>query len=468
MRKRRVLIYGAGEAGRMVCAELLRRDRDWSVAGFVDDDPGKQGRIFEGVPVIGTGADAPGIIRENSIERLIIALPSVHTPVINRTAESIIREFPDISLQILPSVSRYFSSPIIPELEEGRYTELIDREETSFDYGLLSGFYSGKTVIVTGAGGSIGSQLCRTLLRLKIGRLVCIGRGENSLYMLREKTGEISADCTVEYEIADIKSRPSLERIFSNYPGALLLHAAAHKHVPFMESNIHEAVYNNVLGTVNVLEAARRASFSRTVFVSTDKAVNPSSVMGMTKRVCERITASYSSGSMLCTSVRFGNVLGSRGSVIPLFARQIEAGGPVTVTHPGIRRYFMTIPEAAMLVLNAALYSRGGDICLLEMGKMYQIDGIARRMIELSGHVPDKEIAVSYTGLRPGEKLYEELSYPFETLESTDHPRIKRISAPDIRLTPDETLTLHSLTDSLFTLPDDRLRSLLADLITVS
>lgn len=465
MYKQQVLIYGAGDAGRMILAELLGRPHEFSVVGFVDDDPHKVGTSIDTVPVIGTSADIIHIIQGRQINRFIIALPSAHTPVINDTARRVLKHFPSLSLQILPSVSRYFTSSLLTELEEGRYAEIINRDEVQCDYTRLAEWYKAKTVVVTGAGGSIGSQLCRMLLRLEITHLVCVGRGENSLYQLRQKISAMSVEIDVSYVVADIKSYESLAMIFRHYPGALLLHAAAHKHVPFMEHNIHEAVYNNVLGSVNVLDAARDAAFSSVVFISTDKAVNPTSIMGTTKRICERLVASYNSDTLVCTSVRFGNVLGSRGSVIPLFAAQIASGGPVTVTDPRIRRYFMTIPEAAMLVLNAALYTQGADICLLEMGEMYTIADIARRMIELSGCVPNEDIDIVFTGLRPGEKLYEELSYEYERLEKTDHPQIHRIAQPDIRFSPEALHTVSTLSGNLFSLSAQKVRTLLSELM---
>ncbi len=468
MKKIRVLVYGAGDAGTLVAGELRKNNNEYEIIGFIDDDPLKQNTTIHGIPVLGGRDCLQKTIESNKIDRFIIAIPSIHTQVINRTAGDVLSAFPDISLQILPPLSRYFTSPIVPELEEGRLAELINREETVFDYDLLTDYYSDRTVIVTGAGGSIGSELCRLLIRLSVKKLVCIGRGENSLYLLKKKLEHFNTDSQIEYCIADIKNREGLRRVFENNSGALLLHAAAHKHVHFMEKNVREAVYNNICGTLHVLEAAQSAHLSSVVFISTDKAVNPASIMGKTKRVCERLMQTYNNETFRCFSVRFGNVLGSRGSVVPLFTEQIANGGPVTVTHPDITRFFMTIPEAAMLVLNAALYSQGGDISVLDMGKQYRVLDIAKRLIRLHGLEVDKDIHIKITGLRPGEKLYEELYYSYELYEPTGHPKISRIVKPDISLSEDQIAQMKQLKWNIFLYSEKKVRTLLQELMNIN
>jgi len=432
--KRNILIVGAGEAGRALLSDFARTGRARLVAGFLDDDPGKAGTTIQGKPVIAGTGGLLGAIEEYSVGQVIIAMPSAGHASIRAVISNVLKEYPRISIHIIPSAEKYFDAvPIAPSLRRFSFDEMFERDEISVDLASISGVFSGATVMVTGAGGSIGSELCRQLMKFGIKKLVAMGRGEHSIYCLVKSLGEYldlsENKPQISYRIADVTDAGTMEREFALHRPDIVFHAAAHKHVPLMESNEGEAVRNNVGGTRNVLEASSRHGVGRFILVSTDKAVRPSSVMGATKRIAEILCRHYNGTGGLKTSVvRFGNVVESRGSVIPLFREQIERGGPVTVTDPEVTRFFMTIPEAALLVLNAAAYAAGGDIFMLEMGKQHRLDDIARKLIELYGYAPDRDIRVSYTGLRPGEKLHEELMYDSETSGKTGNDAILRIN----------------------------------------
>jgi len=428
--KRKTLIAGAGEAGSMLLSEFSRQGNQDAIIGFVDDDTGKFGSDIYGKKILGKISAIRTVIEDYGVERVIVALPSVDLHIINSIVSSILKHDPSIDIHILPSVEKYFDkSPFIPSLQEFNFSDIFGREEYNIDIEQIKDRFEGKTILITGAGGSIGSEICRQMLRFRIDKLIAIGRGENSIYNLAKEMNEycslIEDVPPVIYRIIDVKDSVLLENAFKEFKPDIVFHAAAHKHVPLMELNEVEAVQNNVKGTLNVLEASSRASVSQFVLVSTDKAVRPVNIMGATKRLCELLTGFYQRHWGIKTSiVRFGNVIGSRGSVIPLFRGQIEKGGPVTVTHPDVTRYFMTIPEASLLVINSAAISNGGEIFVLDMGRQFKIDDIARKLIELYGHVPEKDIQIEYTGLRPGEKLYEELFYDRSHLENTGNNKI--------------------------------------------
>ena len=428
--KEHILIAGAGEAGRMLLEEFARRGRQDEVAGFVDDDPSKAAGLPHGSELLGGTFDIPRIVREMSVNRVIIAMPSAPHETVSRIVSGIISGHLEIHVHILPPGEKYFDTvPLIPSLQDVTVSDLLERDEYSVDIDTIRERFSGKTVLITGAGGSIGSELCRQLLKFDVARIVALGRGEHSIYTLIKTMNEymdfMSAKPEMIYRIVDVKDMELLERTFGQFRPDIVFHAAAHKHVPLMEYNELEAVQNNVAGTRNVLEAALRNGSAHFILVSTDKAVRPVNVMGATKRLAEMVTGYYHREKGLNTAiVRFGNVIGSRGSVIPLFREQIEKGGPVTVTHPEVTRYFMSIPEAALLVINAAALSGGGEIFVLNMGKQYRLDTIARRLIEMYGLEPDRDIRVVYSGLRPGEKLYEEIFHHTEGLEQTANNKI--------------------------------------------
>ncbi len=428
-REKKILIIGAGEAGRLVLSEFHRRGIDRHIAGFVDDDPGKAGMIINGKKVFATTSKLPQVVRDRGINEAIIAFPSASRGTVNRVIALARRFDPSLPVKILPPHTKLFENPLTPDLREIGITDILDREEISLDTEAMERTFAGKTVLITGAGGSIGSELCKQILKFRVKKLVALGRGEHSIYTLVRSLTEYLAyqedKPEMDYRVADVRDAAMLETIFASVKPDLVFHAAAHKHVPLMEFNEAEAVRNNVGGARNVLEASARHGVGRFVLVSTDKAVRPVNVMGATKRAAEILALQYCREKGLPAAiVRFGNVIGSRGSAIPLFREQIERGGPVTVTHPEVTRFFMSIPEAALLVLNAAAYSEGGEIFVLDMGRQYRVMEVAESLIRLYGLEPGRDIAIEITGLRPGEKMYEELSYGENELAPTGNRKI--------------------------------------------
>ncbi len=427
MKNDHVLITGAGEAGRMLLREFTDRGLADKITGFADDDPSKKNLVFCGKKVLGTTEEIPALVRKFSVNSIIIAMPSVSGDALRKTAETAAST--GVRVSILPQGEQYFDSvPLLPAVQEISVSDLLDRSEYSVDVPAMKAFLKEKKILVTGAGGSIGSEICRQLLKFQPAQITALGRGEYSIYSLinsiKNYTDFMEKSPLISCRIADVKDRFMMERIFREFRPDVVFHAAAHKHVPLMEYNEAEACRNNVIGTLNVLEAAENAG-SEFILISTDKAVRPSSVMGATKRLAEILTETVNRrGRIRTAAVRFGNVLGSRGSVIPLFQQQIRAGGPVTVTHPDVSRYFMTIPEAALLVINAGALASGGETFVLDMGHQYRIADVARRLIKMYGLEPDRDIKIQFTGLRPGEKLNEELFIDTADLERTCNNRI--------------------------------------------
>jgi len=413
-----ILIVGAGEAGVALAADLRQRGLGNAIAGFIDDDSSKVGKLTSEIKVYGPVGSISKVCGELEISDVMIAVPSASSSFINRIVSNVLAFDRNINLSFVPSAERFFDSvPIFPSLREFSYSELLDRDEFSIELQLMEKYFSGRSVMITGAGGSIGSEICRQLLKFNVGKIIAVGRGENSIYNLKRDMDEFIKMMKIPgpevvYRIADVKDYRIFDRIFAMEKPDIVFHAAAHKHVPLMEFNEIEALQNNVLGTNNILDLSAKHGVGKFVLISTDKAVRPTNVMGATKRIAEILASYYKHNSGLnTTAVRFGNVLGSRGSVIPLFRDQIEKGGPVTVTHPDITRYFMSIPEASLLVINSAAISSGGEIFVLDMGEQFKISDIAEKMIELYGYTPGRDIKIEFTGLRPGEKLYEELYY---------------------------------------------------------
>jgi len=426
---KKIIIIGAGEAGRIILAELNKTGLGRNVQGFVDDDKLKIGTLFNGKKVFSSVNEANDIIRRFDIDEVIIAMPSVRITRVNSIAAMIKSHYPNLQIKILPNIMKTFETTLTPELRDIDISELIERDEADIDISLIESYFYEKTVLVTGAGGSIGSEICRQLLRFNIKKLIALGRGEHSIYTLMNTLRDVAAFVDrkpeIVYRIVDVKDYNLLAQVFKEYKPDIVFHAAAHKHVPLMEYNEIEAFQNNVLGTRNTIDLSTDNAVGDFVLISTDKAVRPVNVMGATKRLAELITAYYHRERGLKTSiVRFGNVIGSRGSVIPLFKEQIEKGGPVTVTHPDIKRYFMSIPEASLLVINAVAFAEGGEIFALDMGEQYKIIDIARNLIKLYGLIPERDIPIAITGLRAGEKLYEELFYDAEKLQKTDNEKI--------------------------------------------
>jgi FlaA1/EpsC-like NDP-sugar epimerase len=432
--KNRILIVGAGSAG----ASLAREMRENSAmklhpVAFIDDDPQKLNLYISGLPVVGNRHQIPEVVRSLNIDRIVIAIPSAPGPVIRRIAE--IARQTGAQTSTLPGIAEILDGKVQAlALRDIQIEDLLRRAPIQTNGVEISKFLRGKRVLITGAGGSIGSELCRQIFNCCPAEMILIGKGENSIFNIQQELELLSKRVEnpeqsflpqITAIIADIRSRSRLEYAFSQHKPEVVFHAAAHKHVPLMELNAPEAITSNVLGSKNLVELSLQYNVGHFVMISTDKAVNPTNIMGATKRTAEMLVlqAAKSSGKPYVV-VRFGNVLGSRGSVVPTFKQQISAGGPVTVTHPDICRYFMTIPEAVQLVLQAAVLSYGGEVCMLDMGKPVKIVDLAKDMIRLSGYEIEKDIDIAFTGLRPGEKLYEELFIPGEQYEQTKHEKI--------------------------------------------
>ncbi|SCM98754.1 Caspsular polysaccharide biosynthesis protein [Bacillus mycoides] len=409
--KKRTLIIGAGSAGTMVVRQLLHnKEADLYPIAFVDDDRNKQKLEIYNVPVVGTTNHIKEVVEDNDIEHIIIAIPSLNRNQINEIFEKCTKT--KAKTQIVPMLEDLLDGKVsVNEVRDVQVEDLLGREPIQLDDAGIGEKIAGKTILVTGAGGSIGSEICRQVMKYKPAKIVLLGHGENSIYNI-EMEMRVTYKDTVEIttEIADVQDRHKIFEIMKKHQPYIVYHAAAHKHVPLMERNPEEAVKNNIFGTKNVAEAADTFKVNTFVMVSTDKAVNPTNVMGATKRFAEMLVqhmAAVSSNTSF-VAVRFGNVLGSRGSVIPLFKKQIQKGGPVTVTHPDMIRYFMTIPEASRLVIQAGTLAKGGELFVLDMGDPVKIVDLAKNLITLSGYSIE-EIGIEFTGLRPGEKMYEEL-----------------------------------------------------------
>ena len=419
------LIIGAGDAGATIAREIERyHKRSRKVIGFIDDDESKFNRLMGGVRILGNRYDIPSIVKENKVKEIIIAMPSVTRNEIRKIME--ICSPLKCKVNTLPGMYQLLDDEVlVSHLHPVSIEDLLERDEVRLDMDIVEHYIRDKVVLVTGAGGSIGSEICRQIMRVGPKQLLLLGHGENSIYLINQELKNIYKDGPIIPIIADIRDKQQLDQIFTQYNPQVVFHAAAHKHVPLMEIQPMAAVLNNIYGTRNVADVAGRHGVERFVMISTDKAVNPTSVMGATKRVAEKVIISMNDTyDTKYITVRFGNVLGSRGSVIPLFKKQIEAGGPVTVTDPEMTRYFMTIPEASQLVLQAGAMGKGGEVFLLDMGEPVKIIDLARNMIRLSGLEPDKDIHIKITGLRPGEKKYEELLTSEEGTNRTNHTKI--------------------------------------------
>ena len=422
----KIMIIGAGEATSVLMREISNsRYLDNSkVVCIIDDDLGKVGKYIRGVKIVGTRDHIKEYARYYDIDEIIFAIPSASTKD-KREILNICKET-SCNLKILPGVYQMVDGEInIKDLRNVDVLDLLGRDPVKVDIESIMGYVKDKTVLVTGGGGSIGSELCRQLVSHKPKCLVIFDIYENNAYDIQQELKIKYPDANVVTLIGSIRNTSRLESVFEQYKPDIVYHAAAHKHVPLMEVSPNEAIKNNVVGTWNVAKMADKYGVKKFVMISTDKAVNPTNVMGATKRICEMIIQSFNEKSKTdFVAVRFGNVLGSNGSVIPLFKRQIEAGGPVTVTHPDIIRYFMTIPEAVSLVLQAGAYAKGGEIFILDMGEPVKIDDLAKNLIRLSGYTLGVNMEIKYTGLRPGEKLYEELLMKEEGLQETDNKLI--------------------------------------------
>jgi len=422
-----VLVMGAGSAGAMIVKEMRANPQlGLEPIGFLDDDANKQGVRISGVPVLGRRDDIPDLVEKYGAAEVIIAMPTAPGSAI-REILAICSEA-KITARTIPGLYDILSGQVsVSQLRNVDIEDLLRRDPVQTDVTAVSEMLHGCRVMVTGAGGSIGSELCRQIARCKPEALILVGHGENSIFSITNELRWHWPQLAVEQVIADVRDMDRLRQVFQAFQPNTVFHAAAHKHVPLMEMNVADAVTNNVKGTVNLLQLAESHRVGRFVFISTDKAVNPSSVMGATKRVAELLVqASAARSGLPYVAVRFGNVLGSRGSVVPLFREQIAHGGPITITHPDVRRYFMTIPEAVQLVLQAAALGQGSEVFVLDMGAPIRIEDLAKDLIELSGLELGRDVDIVYTGLRPGEKLFEELSAAGEHYVPTQHEKIVR------------------------------------------
>jgi FlaA1/EpsC-like NDP-sugar epimerase len=431
-RARRALIVGAGEAGALVVRELQRSALlNLAPVGILDDDSTKQRQEIHGIPIIGYIRDLAEVIDSRAIEEVIFAIPSAPGRLLRAVSD--VCRVKGIASRTMPGIYELIGGRVsVSRLREVDITDLLRREPTHVHEAMIGRVLSGKRVLVTGAGGSIGQELSRQIARWNPRELVILGHGENSIFEAALELRDDFPALKLSPIIADVRDEQRIPAILREHNVEVLFHAAAHKHVPLMQSNVHEAVLNNVLGTQNVVDASVANNVERLVMLSTDKAIRPTSVYGATKRLAEMIVLDAARRhNRVFSVVRFGNVLGSRGSVIPLFKRQIAMGGPIQVTHPEMERYFMTIPEAVHLVLQAASMGRGGEAFLLEMGKQVKIVDLAEDLIRLSGLEPGRDIEIQFTGIRPGEKLSEELWEKNKSYERTEHPDIVRSEAED-------------------------------------
>lgn len=406
--KVRTLIVGAGQGGSLFVKSLQRHDYEVELIGIIDDDLAKERMTLYGVPVIGKVEDIPELVKLHEIEQITIAIPSLSPQELNEIVEVCAET--KVKVNQMPSVEEVVLGKYeVNKFKEIDVVDLLGREEVQLDIETIAEKLSGQTVLVSGAGGSIGSEICRQIIRFSPKRILLLGHGENSIYLINKELNNLHTSTEIVPIIADIQDRERIFKVMEQYKPDRVYHAAAHKHVPLMEYNPTEAIKNNVYGTKNMAEAAKAANVNSFVMVSTDKAVNPPNVMGPTKRIAEMIvTGLNEEGKTNFVAVRFGNVLGSRGSVIPLFKEQIQNRGPITVTDFRMTRYFMTIPEASRLVLQAGALAKGGEIFVLDMGEPVKIVDLAKKMIKLSGYT-EKEIPIVEAGIRLGEKLYEEL-----------------------------------------------------------
>jgi FlaA1/EpsC-like NDP-sugar epimerase len=422
------LFLGAGQAGVMAAREIEGRDDgELDVKGFVDDDPAKLGTVVHGLRVLGTTAELPRLVRELGITRVVITIAQISRPDILRLIE-LCQKIP-VNVRIIPGLSEILEGRVkVTRIRDVKVEDLLGRSPVYLDETGVRNFIDGKTVMVTGAGGSIGSEMARQICRLRPAQLLLVERAEFALFDIDQelnRTLRAFHDLPVVPLVADVGDRGRMDALLSEYRPQVIFHAAAHKHVPMMEANVGEAVKNNTLATALLADLAGQHEVEAFILISTDKAVRPTSVMGASKRLAElAIQAAAQRHETRYLAVRFGNVIGSAGSVIPVFRDQIAQGGPVTVTHPEMKRYFMTIPEAAMLVLQAGAMGNGGEILVLEMGEQVRVLDLAVAMIKMSGLKPYEEMEIVFTGLRPGEKLFEELELAGEEFEKTRHPKV--------------------------------------------
>lgn len=442
VKRKKVMIIGGGEAGRTLITEIQNsKYLDQKVACIIDDDPKKIGRYIKGIKVVGNRNSIKKNVKRYNIQQIILTIPSVNSARIRPIVE--ICQDTNCELMTLPGVYQLVTGEVkASKLRPVKIEDLLGRDEVHINLNEIMDYVSGKVIMVTGGGGSIGSELCRQIAEHRPKQLIIFDIYENNAYDIQQELVRKHPELDLVVLIGSVRDENRIDSIFEQYHPEIIYHAAAHKHVPLMEDSPNEAIKNNVLGTYNMVRMADKWNIKRFVQISTDKAVNPTNIMGASKRICEMIIQTYNKESNTeYVAVRFGNVLGSNGSVIPLFKKQIAEGGPVTVTHPEIIRYFMTIPEAVSLVLQAGAYAKGGEIFVLDMGDPVKILDLAKNMIRLSGYKVDQDIKIEFTGLRPGEKLFEELLMDEEGMTDTPNKLIHIGHPIDV----DEVKLFHAL-----------------------
>lgn len=464
--KKRVLVVGGGDAGAIVIKEFKNhKELNSNPVAIIDDDVTKEGRLINGVPVVGQRYDIMGAVHRYTIDEIVIAIPSIEKSDLREIIGE--AERTKVRVRILPGIYELIDGQVdISKIRDVQIEDLLGRDQVKLDNKNINEYIENKTVLVTGGGGSIGSELCRQIAKFRPSKLIILDIYENNAYdiqnELKAKYGEM---LNLKVLIASVRDAKNIDNIMKEYRPNVVFHAAAHKHVPLMEDSPKEAIKNNVFGTFNVVNASDKYNVNKFVLISTDKAVNPTNIMGASKRLCEMVVQAFSkkSSNTEFVAVRFGNVLGSNGSVIPLFKKQIENGGPITVTHEDIIRYFMTIPEAAQLVIQAGSMAKGGEIFVLDMGEPVKIIDLAKDLIRLSGFEED-EIGIKITGLRPGEKLYEELLMDEEGIKSTTHHKIF-IGKPIFKDYEFIINTLKSLDEGIKTLDNKGLKELVSQIV---
>ena len=428
----RTLIYGAGDAGVNVLREIRQNaSLPYTVVGLLDDDPAKLGASMHGVKVMGSGADLTAVARKHGVQTVLVAIPSASGQQMTAILQQC--HAAGVAFKTIPSLSRILENvSLTAQIRDVAVEDLLGRSPVVLEHERIQDRITGRVVLVTGAAGSIGSEMCRQIARYGPSAIVGLEISETGLFHLEHEMRKSFPDIPFHAEIGSVQNLRRVEEVIGQYSPAMIFHAAAYKHVPMMEAHVFEAVENNVFGTYNVASTAARLGVGEFVLISSDKAVRPTNIMGATKRISEFIILSFAGSRTRFVAVRFGNVLGSNGSVVPMFKQQILAGGPVTVTHPEMQRFFMTIPEASQLVLQASAMGRGGEVFVLDMGDPVRIVDLARNLILLSGLRPDEDIRIEFTGIRPGEKLYEELSHLDEGTVATQHEKVRVFAAQSI------------------------------------
>lgn len=462
------VIIGAGRAGEKVVREILSTNhRKYIPVGFIDSDPAKKGRTIHSVPVLGDLGDLPAVIERKCVKELLIAVTEASGEQMREIVEACKQT--GLPYKILPGMEEIIDGKVgIKSLRDVSYQDLLGRSQIQLDNTRISQYLSGKTVLITGCGGSIGSELVRQVIRFNPAKLILVDASEANLYSIQMELHHELKFREYVTILGCVQNKELMEKTFKTYKPQTVLHAAAYKHVPMLERNPWQAVANNICGTRNIMETADRHGVDRFVLVSTDKAVRPTNIMGTSKRITELLMRLFHNSNTKFMAVRFGNVIGSSGSVIPLFRRQIELGGPVTVTHKDVTRYFMSISEAAQLILQAGVMGKGGEIFILEMGTPVKIAEMARDLIKLSGKEPDKDIEITFTGLREGEKLYEELITEGEGIVRTEHKKIMVLKAFDFNheeYNQELKKMLAKLSEAAEKLDDDSVRAIMHEVV---